>query len=464
MHSAAYATTIECSAMIADRYRLRRRIATGGMAEVYEADDTRLGRRVAIKFPKPERLGDARFLARFEREATAIAALECEHCVAILDVNLDPERPFIVMEYIRGESLRELIDREGWLPVPRAASIVQQAAVGLQAVHAAGIIHRDLKPENVMITRVPYVGDWVKVLDFGIARLEASPALVTTTGTIVGTPYYMAPEQARGDSDLDARVDVYALSALLFELLTGERAHAGRSYNEVMYRIMTQHTPSLTSLRPDLPLGLCTLVEKGMEKDRDLRFESSSELAIALEPYARRTQVDEVDTCTRTVVSQLGEVLPMTRHGRAGYIAASLVACAGFGLGFWTGRDTNQPEARVSPALPASPAASPELPGATTDRGVPPSVEPRAPSSASPEGSPGRSATDATGAPPTRGSRTTTNAPVARVKQVGKPRVGAERNGATRSHQGSPTAPGENTALGFAAAAPDGFDPNPYND
>jgi len=432
---AADAATIDSSGIIADRYRLRRRIATGGMAEVHEADDTRLGRRVAIKFPKSDRLGDARFLARFEREAAAIAALECEHCVAILDVNVDAERPFIVMEYIQGESLRELIDREGCLPVPRAARIVQQAAVCLEVVHAAGILHRDLKPENVMLTRVPYVGDWVKVLDFGIARLEESRVPVTTTGSIVGTPYYMAPEQARGDSDLDARVDVYALSALLFELLTGERAHAGRSYNEVMYRVMTQRIPSLTSLRPNLPLGLCTLVEKGMANDRGLRFASSAELAVALEPYARREPANAIDTGTRTLAGQVAAVASVSSHGRAGYLAASLIACAGFGLGFWTGLDTNQPEARVSPAPPASPAVtSPEVPGAAAV--VPASAVGAAPPGGSSDGS---TATPA-GRRATGGAPTSIAAPVARFTRDRKPPAVAEQR------------------------LPDGFDPNPYDD
>ena len=442
---AASTATIEASGTIADRYRLRRRIAAGGMAEVYEAHDLRLGRRVAIKFPKSDRLGDARFLARFEREAAAIAALECEHCVAILDVNVDAERPFIVMEYIQGESLRELIDREGWLPVPRAARIVQQAAVCLEAVHVAGIIHRDLKPENVMITRVPYAGDWVKVLDFGVARLEESRAPVTTTGSVVGTPYYMAPEQARGDSDLDARVDVYALSALLFELLTGERPHAGRSYNEVMYRVMTQRIPSLTSLRPNLPLGLCTLVEKGMANDREMRLGSSAELALALESYARCEPANEIDTGTRTVAGRFAEVASIRSYGRAGYVAASLLACAGFGLGVGTGLDGKQPEARVSPGLPASSVvASPEMPGATAARLVPASAL----GAASPAASSDRSSAEA-GGRRVGGAPRTTGAPLAPFTRNRKPLAAAEQSSPAKSPQNTP---------------PNGFDPNPYDD
>lgn len=418
--------------LVAERYQLVRRIGAGGMAEVYEALDTRLGRRVAVKFPKAERLDDQRFLARLEKEANAIAALESEHCVSVLDVDTTAERPFIVMEYIRGESMRALIDREGCLPVPRAANIVQQAAVGLEAAHAAGIIHRDLKPENLMVSQVPYVGDWVKVLDFGIARVAASPAAATTTGSVLGTPHYMAPEQARGDADLDARVDVYALCSLLFELLTGERAHAGRSYNEVMYRVVSQPAPSLASLRPGVPVGLSKIIERGMAKDREQRIASSAALAAALEPYARSRRAETVDTEARTAAHrQVPERRPAT--GAKVYVVASLCALLALGAGGWAAVAAERAEAAPDEQRDRI------LPRAASPTPAPADVEPMQRASIGPV-APQASSSAVPPARPRSAPRKVTSKPIAPLPSA-------------REHAAPPVLP-----------VPDGFEANPYDE
>jgi serine/threonine-protein kinase len=277
--------------LVGEKYRILRVIAEGGMGVVYEAQHAVVKRRFAVKFLRAD-LADRRdLLARFHREAQAAGALESENIAAAIDFGILADgTPYIVMEHLVGESLGSLLARDGCLPVERAVDLCLQACRGMQAAHAAGIVHRDLKPENLFLCRREDETDLVKVLDFGIAKLEQIElnSTATRTGTILGTPAYMSPEQARGDKSIDHRTDVYGLAAILFEMLSGKMPHPGDSHNAILHHIATQPAVSLRSAQPDLPAPLVDIVERALSCNRDQRQASVEELALALAPFAKR--------------------------------------------------------------------------------------------------------------------------------------------------------------------------------
>ena len=277
--------------LVGEKYRILRVIAEGGMGVVYEAQHAVVKRRFAVKFLRAD-LADRRdLLTRFHREAQAAGALESEHIAASIDFGILADgTPYIVMEHLVGESLGSLLAREGCLPVERAADLCVQACRGMEAAHTAGIVHRDLKPENLFVCRREDGTDLVKVLDFGIAKLEQIEInnAATRTGTILGTPAYMSPEQARGDKSIDLRTDVYGLAAILFEMLSGKKPHPGDSNNAILHHIATQPAISLHSVQPDLPPQLVDTVERALSSDRDQRPASAEALGLALAPFSKR--------------------------------------------------------------------------------------------------------------------------------------------------------------------------------
>ena len=277
--------------LVGEKYRILRVIAEGGMGVVYEAQHAVVKRRFAVKFLRSD-LADRRdLLTRFHREAQAAGALESENIAAAIDFGILADgTPYIVMEHLVGESLGSLLAREGFLPVGRAVDICLQACRGMEAAHASGIVHRDLKPENLFLCRREDGTDLVKVLDFGIAKLEQIELnnAATRTGTILGTPAYMSPEQARGDKSIDHRTDVYGLAAILFEMLSGKKPHPGDSHNAVLHHIATQPALSLHSVQSDLPAPLVDTVERALSCDRNQRHSSVEELGHALAPFAER--------------------------------------------------------------------------------------------------------------------------------------------------------------------------------
>ncbi|HEX5102143.1 MAG TPA: protein kinase [Polyangiaceae bacterium] len=278
--------------IVGGKYRVVRFLAAGGMGVVFEAQHTVVKRRFAVKFLRPELAEKRESLARFQREAQAAGALESEHLAAAVDFGIAADgSPFIVMEYLSGESVEALLAREGQLPVERATDLVLQACRGIQAAHAAGIVHRDLKPQNLYLCRREDRTDLLKVLDFGIAKLEAADqnSAATLTGTLLGTPAYMAPEQARGDKTIDHRADIYALGAIAYELLSGEKPHPGDSHNAVLHHIATQPAVPLDSVAKGVPKALSEAISRALESDPSARFPSADAFAQALTEFARRT-------------------------------------------------------------------------------------------------------------------------------------------------------------------------------
>ncbi len=253
------------------------------MGEVYRARDVRLGRDVALKLLPSAAASDVEGLQRFEQEARATAALNHPNITAIYDVGTHDGQPFVVSELLEGETLRQVLAR-GPLPVRTAVSHAQQIARGLAAAHRKGIVHRDLKPENLFVTRQGFV----KILDFGLAKLTAplgplnADNETTAPGLILGTVGYMSPEQARADR-IDHRSDIFALGIVLYEMLSGRKAFHGASAADTLSAILKEQPPELSQIVRDVPPGVERIVTRCLEKDREDRFQSASDLSFALE-------------------------------------------------------------------------------------------------------------------------------------------------------------------------------------
>jgi len=273
-----------------ERYDVTRKIGEGGMGVVYEAKHTLIGKRVAIKVLLDKYAQKADIVARLQQEARLASSIGHEHIVDITDFGETVDgRTYVVMEFLEGESLAQLLAREGPLPPARAVTIARQVSSALGAAHGKGIVHRDVKPENVFICR-RNERDFVKVVDFGISKAirpsegedghgSSSPRL-THTGMVLGTPLYMSPEQARGEDDLDHRIDVYAVGVILYELLTGEVPFRGTNYLNVISQVLSVEPKTPSQVRPDLSISpaLESVVLKAMAKDRHHRYASMVEL------------------------------------------------------------------------------------------------------------------------------------------------------------------------------------------
>jgi serine/threonine-protein kinase len=268
---------------ILGQYVLVERIGAGGMGLVYLAEQPAMGRQAVVKLLQPRLAGDAQVAARFQLEARAAAALNHPHIVTVYNYGLEPARGpdtpatlFLAMEFLDGRSLDRVLAEEGPLPARRAIHIARQIAEALAAAHARGVVHRDLKPANVMLVSRGRDHDFVKVLDFGIAKVEG----ITLTGgdTIFGTPEYMSPEQLRGQP-LDGRSDLYALGVVLFELLAGRLPFAGATPEAQLAAHLEALPPSLAELAPGVPRGVAALVAQLLAKDRQARPASAEALA-----------------------------------------------------------------------------------------------------------------------------------------------------------------------------------------
>ncbi len=283
------------------KYEVLEKIGAGGMATVYRVRHIHLKEDVAIKVVSSTLAGDSAFLERFQTEAVVTRKLRHANAVRLDDFDVtDDGRPFIVMEYVRGSSLRGLL-QNGWLAPARAAHIARQVALALGAAHELGIIHRDIKPENILLIAQPDGGDLVKVLDFGIARVNGELAEVaaghtpTRTGIILGTPQYVSPEQAKGvRTALDGRSDLYSLGVVLYEMLTGDLPfHADTPFDLLLQHIQAMPTaPHLANQHAGVSPAMSELVMKALEKDPYKRFQNAAEMAQALSDPAVSERVE----------------------------------------------------------------------------------------------------------------------------------------------------------------------------
>src|SRR5256714_1004365 len=255
--------------VIADRYELEELVGTGGMSSVYKARDRLLERNVALKVLHPHYGDDPEYVQGVPRGARAVAQLSHPRIVTVIDRGEDGGQQFIVFEYIDGENLKQLIERDGALPVRRAIELALEIADALAFAHDHGLVHRDVKPQNVLLTAD---GD-AKVTDFGIARSLDVEQGVTQTGTVLGTSNYLSPEQASGQP-VTPPTDVYSLGVVLYELLTADVPFPGENFVAVAMKHINEPPPDLSERRPAVPLRLVAAVAPGLQKDSSRRFAS----------------------------------------------------------------------------------------------------------------------------------------------------------------------------------------------
>lgn len=277
--------------VLAGRFLLLKLLGQGGMGSVWLARHLELDIDVAVKLMDPSLTTNSEGLARFRREAQAAAALKSPHVVQVFDYGIDGDTPYIAMELLLGESLAKRLERQRCLPISAATPILVQVAKAVGKAHDAGIVHRDLKPENIFLVADDDESEIAKVLDFGIAKRTgsggfATGAVQTQTGAMLGTPYYMSPEQASGRKDIDYRTDIWSFGVIACECLTGRRVFEVDSLGGLVLAICTEPIPPPSQLGP-VPLGFDEWFARCVSRERDARFHTIREAAAALDAISR---------------------------------------------------------------------------------------------------------------------------------------------------------------------------------
>jgi len=281
---------------LAGKYRIEKLIKRGGMGAVYRGKHVLMEKTVAIKVLRPSLAADPDVVARFSREAKAASRISHPHAVSVTDFGeAENGVVFLVMEYLDGRTLKEIIRHEGPMSLERVVEIIRQVAGALDAAHAGGVIHRDLKSDNIMLVR--HNGDeWAKVLDFGIAKIRLPEGVhdpdLTAPDLVIGTPQYMSPEQCSEARTIDSRSDVYSLGVIVFEMLAGKVPFSGESATSIMMKQVQEAPPSLLASRRDLPVGLEGVIQRALAKQPANRFQTASELSDALSNAAAEKASD----------------------------------------------------------------------------------------------------------------------------------------------------------------------------
>jgi serine/threonine protein kinase len=278
---------------LAGKYRIDARLNEGGMGTVYRGTHVLMDKTVAIKVLRPSLAADEKIVARFSREARAASRISHPHALSVTDFGEDESgHVFLVMEFLSGKTLKQVIRDEGPLPLARVVDITRQIGDALNAAHAQGVVHRDLKSDNIMLLDT-ITGDHAKVLDFGIAKINepdgATDTNLTAPNLVIGTPQYMSPEQCAQDSEIDSRSDIYSLGVILFEMLVGHVPFAGDSPTMVMMKHLQEPVPSILEERGDVPAPVGRVVARAMAKVRDNRYQNVAELVDDLSVAAGMT-------------------------------------------------------------------------------------------------------------------------------------------------------------------------------
>jgi hypothetical protein len=315
------------------RYRIIRRLGEGGMGVVYQAEHRLMERLVAVKVVSRALLGNPEAVELFNREVRASAKLDHPHIVKAYDAEQAGDLQLLAMEYVEGRSLADVLAKKGPLPVAYACQCVRQAALGLQHAHEKGMVHRDLKPHNLMLT----LKGAVKILDFGLAKVRSERVAgqhATGADVVLGTPEYMAPEQALNTKDADIRADIYALGCTLFHLLTGRPPFAGETPLAVVMAQMQAAPPAVETLRPDVPSELADLVRRMLTKDPARRPQTPKEVVDALAPFAKPARAATPPPASHPQAVPTPTPRPRRRWLLPAAVAAGLLLA---GAGLWAG-------------------------------------------------------------------------------------------------------------------------------
>ena len=354
---------------LSGRYLVTRKVGQGGMGAVYEATHTLIGKRVAVKVLLEKYAQREAIVKRLKQEAQLASSVNNEHIIDITDFgNTEDGRTFVVMEYLEGESLAECLSRETKLPEQRILRISAQAASALAAAHGKGVVHRDIKPENIFLLRRKDQ-DFVKVVDFGISKSlrnnTEEEVRLTQTGMVLGTPLYMSPEQARGDEDLDHRVDVYALGVIMYEAAAGHVPFSGSNYLSVISQVLNERPKPLRDNRPELSEEFEAIVARAMAKDRDDRYPHAQDMLGDLNALLD----DPTHSTERAKITGPRRLLPRPKIPRVAWAIGGIgiaVGCAALVVVFLMGAKTKQQakaqQAAVAAAADAAVAPPPPPP------------------------------------------------------------------------------------------------------
>lgn len=439
--------SLEPGQVIEGKYRIVRLLGEGGMGAVYEGENTAIQRKVAIKILHAAVAGNNDAVSRFEKEAQAAGRIGSDHITEVLDLGTLPSGDrFMVMEYLDGTTLSGRIQARGRLTPQECAPILVQLLEGLGAAHDAGIIHRDLKPDNVFLLKSKAGRkDFVKILDFGISKFNQlagdSGMSMTRTGSVMGTPYYMSPEQAKGAKEIDARSDLYSVGVIVFESITGQVPFNADTFNELIFKIVLETAPPPETLVPDLDPAFANLVKRSMAREASQRFQNAAEFQAAVVEWMQTGNVPLFEESHTTVgrgamgshagapatpapwaQTDAGDVV-VPKRSNAGLIggiaAAAVVVLAGGGfLAMKMGGD------KGAAAAPAATSAEPESPPAVTAAPAASVTAPTpivAPASAAPTAAPEPVAAATPDKKPTKGTPAAPATPTAGKKDPATP-------------------------------------------
>jgi len=377
-------------------YGIVRKVGSGGMGEIYEVSHGRLAGRYAMKVLRPEIGANSEALKRFQREARVTSALQHPNIVQVIDFStIEGGHPYLVMEYLDGPELAQVLRDAKSLPLPKVVTYLKQIASGLMAAHEHDVVHRDLKPQNIFVLKVAGSDqDLIKIVDFGISKISAVTATITSASTVIGTAQYMSPEQARGRIDtIDAKSDQFSLALIVYEMLTGQHAFQGDSVSSLVYQIVHEEPEALDNPDGPVPPAVAAVLKRALSKDKDRRFPSVKAFADALEGAATApAEASAITIATQKSVLDAGVRTEVTsrRRLRIG-VGVAVLTIAGVGGFVLLRRDPPRAVSTASGPAPQSapPPVAPVIPP-TVVRDVPEPVPVATTASQPPKPSPAK--------------------------------------------------------------------------